>query len=225
VNDPARVLVVEDEEAIAQGLVFNLERKGYAVEVSGDGLDALPPERRGRALFPPTIPHSLRPISISLAYSLPTPSLLPPLRLLSPRPSDEPSYNTPPHTPLATRQRAAPAHNKSSDTGLPNSQNPYLSICHQKHARAVRGLSACVARSYLLLTLLILYSWLSHFLPTKTSGLAQQPTERARTTPPAVDTVGSRLQVPARAEEGDDVARRRMEDAENDVAACVCAST
>lgn len=40
-NDPARVLVVEDEEAIAQGLVFNLERKGYAVEVSGDGLDAL----------------------------------------------------------------------------------------------------------------------------------------------------------------------------------------
>jgi DNA-binding response OmpR family regulator len=41
VNEPARVLVVEDEEAIAQGLVFNLERKGYAVEVSGDGLDAL----------------------------------------------------------------------------------------------------------------------------------------------------------------------------------------
>jgi DNA-binding response OmpR family regulator len=41
VNEPARLLVVEDDEAIAQGLVFNLERKGYAVEVSGDGLDAL----------------------------------------------------------------------------------------------------------------------------------------------------------------------------------------
>ena len=40
-NHPARVLVVEDDEAIAQGLVFNLERKGYEVEVSGDGLDAL----------------------------------------------------------------------------------------------------------------------------------------------------------------------------------------
>ena len=46
-NDPARVLVVEDEEAIAQGLVFNLERKGYAVEVSGDGLDALDRIQRG----------------------------------------------------------------------------------------------------------------------------------------------------------------------------------
>ncbi len=40
-NDPARVLVVEDEEAIAQGLAFNLERKGYAVEISGNGVDAL----------------------------------------------------------------------------------------------------------------------------------------------------------------------------------------
>ena len=36
-----RVLVVEDDEAIAQGLVFNLQRKGYAVEASADGLDAL----------------------------------------------------------------------------------------------------------------------------------------------------------------------------------------
>lgn len=36
-----RVLVVEDDEAIAQGLVFNLERKGYLVEASSDGLDAL----------------------------------------------------------------------------------------------------------------------------------------------------------------------------------------
>ena len=36
-----RILVVEDEEAIAQGLVFNLERKGYAVSVAGDGHRAL----------------------------------------------------------------------------------------------------------------------------------------------------------------------------------------
>jgi DNA-binding response OmpR family regulator len=35
------VLVVEDDEAIAQGLVFNLERKGYRVEASADGADAL----------------------------------------------------------------------------------------------------------------------------------------------------------------------------------------
>jgi DNA-binding response OmpR family regulator len=47
VNEPAvpagspRVLVVEDEEAIAQGLAFNLERKGYVVEVVGDGVEAL----------------------------------------------------------------------------------------------------------------------------------------------------------------------------------------
>ena len=37
----ARVLVVEDDEAIAQGLVFNLERKGYRVDASADGADAL----------------------------------------------------------------------------------------------------------------------------------------------------------------------------------------
>ncbi len=37
----ARVLVVEDEEAIAQGLVFNLERKGYEVESVADGAEAL----------------------------------------------------------------------------------------------------------------------------------------------------------------------------------------
>jgi len=36
-----RILLVEDEEAIAQGLVFNLERKGYAVVVAGDGRTAL----------------------------------------------------------------------------------------------------------------------------------------------------------------------------------------
>lgn len=36
-----RILVVEDEEAIAQGLVFNLERKGYLVEHASDGLEAM----------------------------------------------------------------------------------------------------------------------------------------------------------------------------------------
>jgi DNA-binding response OmpR family regulator len=37
----ARILVVEDEEAIAQGLKVNLELKGYAVEVVADGETAL----------------------------------------------------------------------------------------------------------------------------------------------------------------------------------------
>jgi DNA-binding response OmpR family regulator len=37
----ARILVVEDEEAIAQGLQVNLELKGYRVEVVGDGRTAL----------------------------------------------------------------------------------------------------------------------------------------------------------------------------------------
>ncbi|MEM9554445.1 MAG: response regulator transcription factor [Acidobacteriota bacterium] len=41
-----RVLVVEDEEAIARGLVFNLERKGYEVELEGDGARALERARR-----------------------------------------------------------------------------------------------------------------------------------------------------------------------------------
>lgn len=36
-----RVLVVEDEEAIARGLVFNLERKGYEVLLEADGRSAL----------------------------------------------------------------------------------------------------------------------------------------------------------------------------------------
>jgi len=42
-SEPAvpRVLVVEDEEAIAQGLVFNLERKGYVAELARDGREAL----------------------------------------------------------------------------------------------------------------------------------------------------------------------------------------
>ena len=38
---PPRLLVVEDDEAIAQGLVFNLERKGYQVETTVDGAEAL----------------------------------------------------------------------------------------------------------------------------------------------------------------------------------------
>jgi DNA-binding response OmpR family regulator len=36
-----RILVVEDEEALAEGLRFNLERKQYVVEVAGDGRAAL----------------------------------------------------------------------------------------------------------------------------------------------------------------------------------------
>lgn len=36
-----RVLVVEDEEAIAQGIVLNLQRKGYRAEVAADGTEAL----------------------------------------------------------------------------------------------------------------------------------------------------------------------------------------
>ncbi|HMK30557.1 MAG TPA: response regulator transcription factor [Terriglobales bacterium] len=37
----SRILVVEDEAHLAQGLRFNLEAEGYFVEVSGDGEDAL----------------------------------------------------------------------------------------------------------------------------------------------------------------------------------------
>ncbi len=37
----ARILVVEDEEAIASGLVFNLKRKGYEVDLATDGRRAL----------------------------------------------------------------------------------------------------------------------------------------------------------------------------------------
>ena len=36
-----RILVVEDEEAIAKGLRFNFEREGYQVDVAGDGPSAL----------------------------------------------------------------------------------------------------------------------------------------------------------------------------------------
>jgi DNA-binding response OmpR family regulator len=41
--------VVEDEEAIGQGLVFNLRRKGYQVELVGDGESAL--ERAGEERY------------------------------------------------------------------------------------------------------------------------------------------------------------------------------
>jgi len=37
----SRILVVEDEEAIAEGLLFNLERKGHQTELAKDGRDAL----------------------------------------------------------------------------------------------------------------------------------------------------------------------------------------
>jgi DNA-binding response OmpR family regulator len=43
-----RVLVVEDDEAIAQGLRFNLERKGYEVEVATDGPGGFARAREGR---------------------------------------------------------------------------------------------------------------------------------------------------------------------------------
>jgi len=36
-----RILVVEDDENIADGVRFNLEQEGYAVEVAGDGRNAL----------------------------------------------------------------------------------------------------------------------------------------------------------------------------------------
>lgn len=41
-----RILVVEDEEAIAQGIVYNLRRKGYEVDLARDGESAL--EQAGR---------------------------------------------------------------------------------------------------------------------------------------------------------------------------------
>jgi DNA-binding response OmpR family regulator len=46
--EPARILVVEDEEAIAQGLLFNLERKGHSVELESNGREALERVRAGR---------------------------------------------------------------------------------------------------------------------------------------------------------------------------------
>jgi len=38
---PARILVVEDEEALADSVRYNLEREGYTVSVAGDGRRAL----------------------------------------------------------------------------------------------------------------------------------------------------------------------------------------
>jgi len=43
-----RVLVVEDEEAIAEGLLVNLEAKGYQVELARDGCEALAQTAAGR---------------------------------------------------------------------------------------------------------------------------------------------------------------------------------
>ena len=37
----SRVLIVEDEAHLAQGLRFNLEAEGHSVEVVGDGESAL----------------------------------------------------------------------------------------------------------------------------------------------------------------------------------------
>jgi DNA-binding response OmpR family regulator len=40
-RDPARILVVEDEGHLAEGLLFNLKAEGYAVELARDGEAAL----------------------------------------------------------------------------------------------------------------------------------------------------------------------------------------
>ncbi len=40
-NEALRVLIVEDETHLAQGLLFNLQAEGYAVEIEGDGESAL----------------------------------------------------------------------------------------------------------------------------------------------------------------------------------------
>lgn len=39
--EPARLLVVEDEESLAEAVRYNLEREGYVVEVAGDGARGL----------------------------------------------------------------------------------------------------------------------------------------------------------------------------------------
>jgi len=44
---PARILVVEDEAHLAEGIVLNLEAEGYAVEHRADGLEALAAARAG----------------------------------------------------------------------------------------------------------------------------------------------------------------------------------
>ncbi len=38
---PGRILVVEDEESLAEAIRYNLEREGYAVDLAGDGRRAL----------------------------------------------------------------------------------------------------------------------------------------------------------------------------------------
>ena len=40
-QDAPRILLVEDEEAIAQGLILNLERKGWRADLATDGPEAL----------------------------------------------------------------------------------------------------------------------------------------------------------------------------------------
>ncbi len=40
-DEAPRILVVEDEEAIAHGLVLNLDRKGYRTDLASDGREAL----------------------------------------------------------------------------------------------------------------------------------------------------------------------------------------
>ena len=47
---PPRVLVVEDDDAIAQVLQRSLRMEGYEVRVAGDGIGAL--EQRPRASCP-----------------------------------------------------------------------------------------------------------------------------------------------------------------------------
>ncbi|HEY1939396.1 MAG TPA: response regulator transcription factor [Candidatus Angelobacter sp.] len=47
----SRILVVEDESHIAQGLRFNLEAEGYSVEITGDGEEALQRLGSGREPF------------------------------------------------------------------------------------------------------------------------------------------------------------------------------
>lgn len=46
---PRKVLVIEDDAAIAEVLVFNLQREGYDVAVASDGVDGL---RKAKALAP-----------------------------------------------------------------------------------------------------------------------------------------------------------------------------
>ena len=53
---PVRILVVEDEAHLAEGLLFNLQAEGYEVEIARDGEAALAlleqkPEEAARALF------------------------------------------------------------------------------------------------------------------------------------------------------------------------------